>query len=47
MIYFECPENILVERMLERAKNSNRPDDNHESIIKRAETFKNETLPIL
>ena len=28
LIYFQCSEETLVERMMERAKTSGRPDDN-------------------
>jgi adenylate kinase family enzyme len=47
MLYFECPYEVLVERILGRAKFSGRSDDNIESIKLRFDTFKAETLPIV
>ena len=45
MLYFECPFEVLEKRVLGRAKYSGRSDDNVESIKKRFDTFKAETLP--
>jgi adenylate kinase family enzyme len=45
MLYFECPYAVLEERILGRAKYSGRIDDNVESIKRRFDTFKEETLP--
>jgi len=45
MLYFECPFEVLEKRILGRAKYSGRSDDNVESIKKRFEIFKAETLP--
>ena len=47
MIYFDCPTQVLVDRIMERAKTSGRADDNPDTIKKRLETFENETLPIV
>ncbi len=47
MLYFECPYEVLEQRILGRAKFSGRPDDNIESIKLRFDTFKAETLPIV
>lgn len=47
MIYFECPLEVLTQRILGRAQYSNRSDDNVESMKQRFETFKAETLPIV
>jgi UMP-CMP kinase len=47
MLYFECPFEVLEGRILARAKYSGRTDDNIESIKKRFETFKAETLPVV
>lgn len=47
MLYFECPYEVLAERILGRAKFSGRSDDNLESIKLRFDTFKAETLPIV
>lgn len=45
MIYFECPYEVLEQRILGRAKYSGRSDDNIDSIKLRFDTFKAETLP--
>ena len=45
MLYFECPYDVLEQRILGRAKYSGRSDDNIESIKFRFDTFKTETLP--
>jgi adenylate kinase family enzyme len=45
MLYFECPYEVLEQRIKGRAKYSGRTDDNLESVKKRFETFKAETLP--
>lgn len=45
MLYFECPYDELVKRILSRAKYSGRSDDNLESVKLRFDTFKAETLP--
>lgn len=47
MLYFECPYEVLEQRILGRAKFSGRSDDNIESIKLRFDTFKAETLPIV
>lgn len=45
MLYLDCPYEVLEERIMGRAKYSNRSDDNIESVKLRFETFKAETLP--
>jgi UMP-CMP kinase len=45
MIYFECPFEVLEQRILGRARYSGRVDDNVESMKLRFDTFKAETLP--
>lgn len=47
MIYFECPLEVLTQRILGRAQYSNRSDDNIEAMKLRFDTFKAETLPIV
>lgn len=47
MIYFECPMEVLTQRILGRAQYSGRSDDNIESMRLRFDTFKAETLPIV
>lgn len=45
MLYFECPFEVLEQRILGRAKYSGRADDNVEAMKLRFDTFKAETLP--
>ncbi|PAY19430.1 adenylate kinase [Rhodopirellula sp. SM50] len=45
MLYFECPYDVLRQRILGRAKYTGRRDDNVESLKKRFDTFKAQTLP--
>jgi adenylate kinase family enzyme len=47
IFYFECEENELVNRLMERAKTSGRADDNEETIKKRLKTFHKETEPVI
>lgn len=47
MLYFECPYEVLEQRILGRASFTGRSDDNIESIKLRYDTFKAETLPIV
>ncbi|MBT2788216.1 MULTISPECIES: nucleoside monophosphate kinase [unclassified Halomonas] len=45
MLYFECPFDVLEQRILGRAKYSGRTDDNVDAMKLRFDTFKAETLP--
>jgi adenylate kinase family enzyme len=45
LLYFECPFEVLEQRVLRRAKFSGRADDNLEAVKLRFDTFKAETLP--
>ena len=45
MMFFECPYDVLEKRILGRARYTGRNDDNVESLKKRFDTFKAETLP--
>ncbi|CEQ42251.1 SPOSA6832_04054, partial [Sporobolomyces salmonicolor] len=47
VLFLICPENILLERLLERGKTSGRDDDNAESIKKRFQTFINTSMPVV
>jgi len=47
MLHFECPYEVLEQRILGRAKYSGRSDDNVESMKLRFDTFKAKTLPTL
>jgi len=47
VLFYDCPEEVMEARLLERGKTSGRTDDNIESIRKRFKTYVNETRPIL
>ena len=47
VLFYDCPEEVMESRLLERGKTSGRSDDNIESIKKRFRTYQNETTPIL
>lgn len=47
LIYFDVPDQIMVERLLKRGETSGRIDDNEETIGKRLATFHEQTTPIL
>ena len=47
VLNFECPEEVLVGRLLERGKSSGRSDDNIETIRKRFQTHVEACKPVL
>lgn len=48
VLYFECPEDVCVQRCLKRGSaGSGRSDDNMESLKKRFNTYVNDTMPII
>lgn len=47
VIYFECTEEELKKRLLQRGKTSGRADDNEESINKRLKVFNDQTKPVV
>ncbi|CAF0726007.1 unnamed protein product [Brachionus calyciflorus] len=47
VLFFECSEEICVNRCLERGKQSGRSDDNEETLKKRINTYNESTLPII
>ena len=47
VLFYDCPEDVMEARLLERGKTSGRTDDNIESIKKRFRTYTNETTPII
>lgn len=46
-LFFECPEKVMLDRLLERGKTSGRADDNIESIKKRFRTFIETSMPVV
>jgi len=47
VLYFEVPDEVMVERLLHRAKTSGRVDDNEETIKKRLATFHKHSEPVV
>ena len=47
VIYFECPESVMLDRLLRRGKLSGRSDDNPVTIHKRFHTFISSSLPVV
>ncbi|KXT09847.1 hypothetical protein AC579_9295 [Pseudocercospora musae] len=46
-LFFDCPEETMRERLLNRGKTSGRSDDNEESIKKRFRTFVETSMPVV
>ena len=46
-LFFDCPENVMEERVLARGMTSGRSDDNVDSIRKRFKVFIESTMPIV
>lgn len=46
-LFFDCPENMMQERLLKRGETSGRSDDNLASVKKRFKTFENDTMPVV
>jgi len=46
-LVFDCPENVLEERILKRGETSGRSDDNVESARKRFHTYETQTKPVV
>lgn len=46
-LFFECPEAVMLKRLLERGKTSGRTDDNIESIKKRFRVFVETSMPVV
>lgn len=47
VLFFDCPEEVMEQRLLERGKTSGRSDDNIESIRKRFRTFVETSMPVI
>ena len=47
VLFFDCPEETMVQRCLNRGKTSGRTDDNADSIRMRLATFHKESLPVV
>lgn len=47
VLFLDCPEEVMEQRLLERGKTSGRSDDNIESIRKRFRTFIETSMPVI
>ena len=47
VLFFDCPEEEMQKRLLERGKTSGRTDDNEESIKKRFKVFVDTSMPVV
>jgi len=47
VLFLECPEDVMTDRLLERGKTSGRNDDNLDTIRKRFQTFRETSMPIV
>jgi UMP-CMP kinase len=47
LLFLDCPQDVMLARLLERGKTSGRNDDNEESITKRFKTYEESTRPII
>ncbi|XP_032259399.1 UMP-CMP kinase-like isoform X2 [Phoca vitulina] len=47
ILFFDCNNEICIERCLERGKSSGRSDDDRESLEKRIQTYLRSTKPII
>ncbi|KAK3546739.1 hypothetical protein QTP70_033608 [Hemibagrus guttatus] len=47
VLFFDCSNEVCIDRCLERGKSSGRTDDNKESLEKRIQTYLQSTRPII
>ncbi|KAI9188620.1 adenylate kinase-domain-containing protein, partial [Polychytrium aggregatum] len=47
VLFYNCPLDVLEQRLLERGKTSGRADDNIDTIKKRFVTFENQSMPVV
>jgi adenylate kinase family enzyme len=47
VLFFDCSEEVMRERLMERGKTSGRADDNEETIVKRFRTFVEQSKPVV
>lgn len=47
LIFLDCSEEVMLQRLLKRGETSLRSDDNVESIKKRFVTYNQETMPVI
>ena len=47
VLFFDCPQDVMEERLLKRGETSGRADDNIETIKKRFDTFMTASMPVI
>lgn len=47
VLFYDCPESVMEDRLLERGKTSGRTDDNADAIRKRFRTYIESTMPVI
>ncbi|CAG8517532.1 16050_t:CDS:2 [Funneliformis caledonium] len=47
ILFFDCPEEVMLQRLLKRGETSGRSDDNRETIMKRFKTFIETSYPVV
>eukprot|EP00854_Cymbomonas_tetramitiformis_P018551 gene18552-22148_t len=47
VLFFDCPMDTMIERLMERGKTSGRADDNLTTIKKRLDTFVKQSVPVV
>lgn len=47
VLFFDCTNEVCIQRCLDRGRDSGRTDDNRDSLEKRIQTYLNSTTPII
>lgn len=47
ILFYDVPQDIMIERCMKRAESSDRADDNAETIKARVQTYFDQTLPVV
>ena len=47
VLYYEVPQEIMLERCMKRAETSGRSDDNAETIKKRVQNYFDQSYPVI
>jgi len=47
ILFFDLSDDLMMERLMKRGETSGRADDNTETIKKRLQTFRNESVPVV
>ena len=47
VLFFDCSEEAMEQRIMKRGETSGRVDDNKEALIKRFQTFKETSFPVI